>query len=105
MLWTYLCRAPNASAPRIARKNIATTILVLLRSKKRRKAALMFSVGTTTKMATDIKEIVERLDEMMAAALPKDHSAPLGPVIEAGCYLTRVWPIMRKKLLDGIVTE
>lgn len=52
-------------------------------------------------MATPIKEIVERIDDMMAAALPADHSAPLGPVIEAGCYLTRVWPTMRKKLMEN----
>lgn len=51
-------------------------------------------------MPTPIKEIVERLDDLLVAAMPKDGSAPLGPVFDAGNYLMAVWPTMRAKLLD-----
>jgi hypothetical protein len=51
------------------------------------------------KMSTPIKDIVDRIDELVEKANPEDGSAPMQPVLELGNYLNEVWPTVRKRLL------
>ena len=50
-------------------------------------------------MPTTIKDIVNRIDELMEKANPEDGSAPIQPVLEMGNYLNEVWPTIRSHLL------
>lgn len=50
-------------------------------------------------MSTPIKDIVDRIDELMEKANPEDGSAPMQPVLEMGNYLNEVWPTIRNHLL------